>query len=177
MTEPSRHKNLVSLQQSNAKLLQQLIACLTPCPDEQYTAAPSFAKGSIGAHTRHILDYYLAFYGGLEQGQIDYCQRQRDPLIETRTTQAIELALTLIDQLANVASTYGNKNLRMTDGDFGVQFDSNIERELSFLANHALHHFASIAYFASDLGVATPEGFGLAPSTIQHIKKATRVHT
>lgn len=177
MTESSCTSNLVALQQSNAKLLQQLIACLSQCADERYTAPPSFAKGSIGAHTRHILDYYSAFCRGLASGEVDYCKRQRDPRIETQTDNAIDLALTLIDQLANIANTHGNTKIRMIDGDFGVQFDSSTERELSFLANHTLHHFASIAFFASDLGVTTPEGFGLAPSTIQHLENATRVHT
>lgn len=177
MTEPSCNSNLIALQQSNAKLLQQLIACLNQCTDERYTTSPSFARGSIGAHTRHILDYYSAFCRGLTTCQVDYCKRKRDPLVETQTANAIDLALTLIDQLANIANTHGNTKIRMIDGDFGVQFDSSTERELSFLANHTLHHFASIAYFASDLGVSTPEGFGLAPSTIQHLENATRVHT
>lgn len=177
MTQAMPTSNLSNLQQCNATLLQQLITFLSNCPAEKYACPPSFTKASIGAHTRHIIDYYLAFNHGLADARINYCKRNRDIEVETNINKAVELGLYLIDQLANLDSQQAASRMRMIDGDFGGECDTTIERELSFLANHALHHIASIAFIAKDLDIETSENFGLAPSTIQHLEKKTRVHT
>ena len=41
-------------------------------------------------------------------------------------------------------------------------------RELAFAAHHGVHHNAMINAICAELGVATPHGFGKAPSTINH---------
>ena len=48
---------------------------------------------------------------------------------------------------------------------------STIVRELQFLLSHTVHHFALISTMNSINNVATPENFGIAPSTLVHRRK------
>ena len=48
-----------------------------------------------------------------------------------------------------------------------VLAESTLERELQFLLNHGLHHFALIAVGLRLRGRAVPTDFGLAPSTVR----------
>ena len=47
---------------------------------------------------------------------------------------------------------------------------SSVERELQFLSAHTVHHYALISYVLTERGIKVPAGFGLAPSTLQHLR-------
>ncbi|KAF9326790.1 hypothetical protein BG006_009822 [Podila minutissima] len=49
-----------------------------------------------------------------------------------------------------------------------VRFQSTFGRELWFCSLHAVHHFAMIKVICGEYGMSLMEGFGLAPSTVQH---------
>ena len=48
---------------------------------------------------------------------------------------------------------------------------STMVRELQFLLSHTVHHFALISTMNSINNIATPEDFGIAPSTLAHRRK------
>jgi uncharacterized damage-inducible protein DinB len=150
---------------------------------------------SIGAHVRHVLDHYRLFLAGLPEGEVDYDDRQRDTDIERSALAAATEARRLIAAFAalgapataavpgagaagaacaartgRLAADWAARPLRVRQqgDDEPGRFDgcdSHAERELLFLASHAVHHQALIAMLVRAQGLAVPESFGLAPST------------
>ena len=134
---------------------------------------------SVGQHLRHILDHYDCLLRSLAAGRedgprIDYDARQRDPEIEENP----EAGLAKIEQVCSLLSeldTDPETELRVkmdTGSDTDDQWaPSTIARELQFLLSHTVHHFALISTMNSINNVATPENFGIAPSTLVHRRK------
>jgi len=167
--------NLTVFIESNHLLLKQIQQQLHALKDGKSTVfaapIPIIGGASIGAHLRHILDFYSAFYYGLKKGHIDYDERQRDPLVENELASALQQISIVIEQL-------GTLRFR-EDRDVTIHIavevttdesvsHSNIIRELQSLHSHTTHHMAIIAIALKLHNIEVDDNFGKAPSTIQY---------
>jgi hypothetical protein len=168
---------------ANAALLRQGISAFSTLAERQYSSSPREDASPVGAHFRHVLEHYQAFFNGLEEGRIDYDARPRDPRIE----EDVEVAIAAAEEIAvrldlmeehrprrgqvfiNAASEAG---LRDTH-DWAA---STVARELGFLLSHTIHHYALIRLIAADHGVRLEAEFGVAPSTLSHRERTRCAH-
>lgn len=167
--------NLTSFLESNQHLLEQLrlqLAVLSQNNNSIYSdAIPIIGGASIGAHLRHILDFYNAYYYGSSKGHIDYDDRQRNTKIENELAAGLEQILVVIEQLEE-GHSLNNKTVTVntaveTNRDKSIG-ESNLIRELQSLHSHTTHHMAIIAIVLKLNKINVDNDFGKAPSTIQY---------
>lgn len=129
--------------------------------------------GRIGAHFRHVIDFYRCFLDGIQSGRVNYDARQREPELEVEPGRAIEAMRQIAIDLE-----------RLTPADLGRILEakadaadaanptswsaSSVGRELIFLTSHTVHHFALIALLLRHNGYQPDASFGVAPSTLVH---------
>jgi uncharacterized damage-inducible protein DinB len=169
-----RQKTLV---EANVCRLRQAWELLERISDESYSSSPAeIAPHRAGGHMRHILEFYECFLSGLEWSHIDYDARRRDPEIETCRRAAISRIEAIIVALRTepLLSTDAAIWVRMEDAvDTGIAesfLTSSIGRELQTLSSHTIHHFALIAMTLRLQGHPVPADFGMAPSTLRHLR-------
>lgn len=141
-------------------------------PDTYAEPCPTMMNGTIGAHVRHALDHFSAAMAGLRDEVIDYDRRARDTPTERDPKAASERLRELIGAIERVPPAQAERPVSVrvmlsADGS-EAELESTLGRELAFAAHHAIHHHAMIAVIARELGAQTPEGFGKAPSTLNH---------
>lgn len=156
---------------ANESVLRQLQVGVTDLSIEQYQWEFSGSSGSIGKHTRHILDHYSCFNKGINEGVVDYDARARDPALETnpqRAHKAIESALELLWTVVSKSADASLFVLSSTDTEITAPMTtSTIARELIFLQSHTIHHMASIRMLSELQGISVRESFGLSPATLK----------
>lgn len=157
---------------SGAHTLLQLKVFLRQIDDAQYAERLAvLSQSSIGMHVRHVIEFYQCLMKGIQEGQIDYDARQRSILQESST----EYAITCIDALlVDISSVQQNHNIillteqNLDEEKLGIE--SNLYRELSYVIEHSIHHFAiiKIACSAAFDNVIFDKDFGVAYSTIKY---------
>ncbi|MBI2682708.1 MAG: DinB family protein [Acidobacteriales bacterium] len=158
------------------QVLEQGLSLLEHLGDRDYAmrlAVPYNA--SIGAHYRHIVDHLLCLQGGLHAGRVDYDLRGRDPRVEIERDYARSVTRGLRDSFRSLTVKDCDRTLAVS---YSVGYDLNrtewlastVGRELAFCTGHAIHHFAIIRILCSQLEVAVPEHFGVAPSTLKFLQ-------
>src|SRR5215471_5361534 len=163
---------------TNIRWLRQALRLLERLDDSVYSStAPGFAPHRVGAHLRHILEFYQCFLDGLEWSHIDYDSRRRDESIErSRHTASIAIR-SIIHALDTRAEQERIVWVRMEDAEASCVRDSFMEsslsRELQFLSSHTVHHFALIATTLRAHSVQMDPDFGMAPSTLRHLASKT----
>lgn len=137
--------------------------------DEEYsntTIAPY--NSSIGSHMRHILDVFDCVFEGLESNNINLINRKRNELAENFTSNGINYFNETIEKLKRLNKNDFNKIVNVTD-DLGLGIISANYTLVGILIqahSHAIHHFASVGYIISQLGIELPEDdFGFNPTT------------
>lgn len=155
------------------QLMTQLGDLLSTLDEQQYNARPESTQcGAIGGHVRHVIDHLVAWLEGVDQGLVNYDDRQRETQIETDPVAALHAIkhhtarLTRVNeqQLARPVEVMTS----MTSCGALVCLPSSHARELAFVFSHTIHHNAIIGTIARALGVALPDQFGMAPSTIAY---------
>ncbi len=127
--------------------------------------------GSIGGHTRHMLEFFQLFVAQAKTGKIDYEQRQRNAMFETSPEAAERAFIKVKNDLETLCSDqnlYTMISVSEMPG-FGlgkIEVQSSLAREALFLIEHAIHHIAIIKLLAAQNGVEFEDGFGVAPSTL-----------
>lgn len=167
--------NLITFLASNQQLLTQLQSTLKKIGSSGQSiyssAIPVIGGASIGAHLRHVLDFYTAFYYGAKSGQIDYDDRQRDIETEKNLKVGIFQLSVVIEQLETMRHL-NNQNVEVNatvEVESVVSFgQSNLIRELQSLHSHTTHHMAIIAIVLKLNGLLVGDDFGKAPSTIKY---------
>jgi len=158
--------------------LDQCAALLATLDQRSYTAPSArLFNSTIGQHTRHALDHFeAALTGFLANTEIDYDHRERDTPTERDPGAALGAVRALSDRLASLdeAGLESPVLVRVMVNAEGhdAALGSTLARELAFAVHHAVHHNAMIASIASELGLRTPPGFGKAPSTVNHERRA-----
>jgi hypothetical protein len=102
---------------------------------------------SIGAHIRHILDFYKSIFKGLSKSSIDLTLRDRDLSIENN----IDTALTEIKKTLLILQNFSNYNLEKSivlKDDLGsgkISIQTNLYSVLLQANSHTIHHYAIIS--------------------------------
>lgn len=138
------------------------------------TPCASMMNGTIGAHLRHNLDHFAAAIGAFEdESPIDYDHRARGTPVESDPDAALAVIDTLRARLGDLASVGGADRevvvrMMISSGGDEAALRSTLARELAFAAHHAIHHHAMMAAIGIAHGLTIPQGFGKAPSTLNH---------
>jgi hypothetical protein len=149
--------------------LERGINLLSSITDEQYSntsIAPYYS--SIGRHMRHILDLFDCIFEGLETSKVDLSARKRNEIVELKTEEGISYFNFIISKLDSLKSQDLNRIIRVTDnlGQGLVVQDYTLGGLLIQAHSHAIHHYASLGYIISQLGIEIPdENFGFNPTT------------
>ena len=160
---------------SAVEILRQGETLLEALDDARYTRRlTAVFNSAIGGHYRHCLDHFECLLDGIAQCEVNYDHRRRDlriehsrafALLETRRlrqaceripTPALELPMNVISKV-----NYEGETAPVSASSYG--------RELMYAVAHAIHHYALLAVMCGLLGVPVPSGFGVAPSTLQHL--------
>ncbi len=151
------------------KNLRRGVHLLNCISDEEYsntTVAPYYS--SIGVHMRHILDVFDCVLGGLESGNINLINRKRNELAENYSQQGIAYFEDILQRLKLIETADFNKIIMVTD-DLGLGIISTnytLGGILIQAHSHAIHHFASVGYIITQLGIELPDAdFGFNPTT------------
>ncbi|WP_457615828.1 DinB family protein [Lutibacter sp.] len=144
----------------------QLLECIT---DEAYSdtsIAPYYS--SIGSHMRHILDVFDCVFEGLPFAEINLINRKRNHQAEIYTEKGIAYFNATIKKLQLLKTENLDKIITVSD-DLGlgvVSANYTLAAILIQAHSHAIHHFASVGYIISQLGIEFPdEDFGFNPTT------------
>lgn len=160
-------------------LLEQKRSILKLIKPEDYVKKdPSIFNASVGGHIRHSLDHYHAMISASENngsGVVNYDERARNTDIETNP----QAALDQIDRLQRAIRTIDlDKSIFVTFmGDEKTfktyKMKSTVERELSFVSHHAVHHLSTIKLIMNNLSYKFPENspIGIALSTAKDMQK------
>jgi hypothetical protein len=168
----------------NQAVLEQTAGIVAQHP--QFSSAYS---AHIGPHVRHIIEHYQALCRGLQVASpsaaqeaevcVDYDSRARDPRIENNPAFALASLRELQQWLApeHWADTQLSQGLAIhlrggLQGEHQFVTPSTVARELTFLASHAVHHFAVLQGYARQEGKTFGAGLGRAPATIAHETQA-----
>ena len=135
--------------------------------NEDYTKEINGA--SLGAHFRHCIDFAYNLLKGLESGEINYNNRERDIGIEVNKEHAKERLLFLSESLKTISvESFSDKVLSSSEIEDKLWLESTIARELEFLHSHTVHHYAIINEKLKSAGIKVKYGFGVAPSTLKY---------
>lgn len=156
------------------EMFAQASRCLQMLDDDAYqTSMKPYVSSSIGEHFRHWLDVFHAIQrAGIV---IDYNQRRRGHAVETSRS----VALVEIDELTNWLIGLSEKELKknvniLTEVSVShtqaCLMSSTLEREITFAALHANHHFAMVKVAASLMNKSIDEDFGIAPATATFLR-------
>jgi len=149
--------------------LQRGIKLLNAINDHQYSdasVAPYYS--SIGIHMRHILDVFDCIFSGLETKQVNLAARKRNELAEIKVAHGLAYFEQIISKLEKLESANLDVVVEVKD-DLGmgmITANYTLASALIQAHSHAIHHFASIGYIISQLGIDLPDSdFGYNPTT------------
>lgn len=158
----------------NISLLGQALQVLAKLSDASYTHEVSAAMSSAAKHFRHIFNHYDALLGA-RGDKIDYETRERGTEIETSRAAAERKAHELTAALPGLTMKFSEgavlqieRVIHSADGRLqALNYSSSLARELDFVHQHTVHHFAMIALILQHQGVDVPAEFGMSPSTLR----------
>ncbi|MDO5510910.1 MAG: hypothetical protein Q4F57_09455 [Weeksellaceae bacterium] len=127
-------------------------------------------ESSPGMHVRHVLDFFLVLQRDLNSGVIDYDKRVRNTAIEENPDSALSLVYESKNWLESLSDHCCE--LQLNSPLHHQSLSSTLTRELLYLLEHCVHHFAIIRVFTERYfpEIMLHEEFGLANSTIQFQK-------
>lgn len=132
------------LNKYSAKQLKQLSELISNLTDEEYSKPMEDTfKSSIGKHTRHIIEFYLAFNKGYKNGLLNYDKRKRDERIE----EDREFAIKKLEKLQKKMSKLPNEKsliLKLKVDGQSYFMPTTVAREFLYLMEHTTHHIALI---------------------------------
>jgi len=172
--EPQESGTHNALIESVAEILNQGETLLTEINDESYTVKLRAAfNASIGGHYRHCLDHFRSLLEASSTGHLNYDHRERGTLIESDRFAALnatrELRANIHSLSTNCLSRELNVTCKTSYSTVGSQSaPSTVGREIMYVVAHAVHHFALIGIMGGLMGLKMPDGFGVAPSTLNH---------
>jgi hypothetical protein len=160
-------KNIIYIEV--VRQLTDLLKQLTPQQYSQKLAVLN--QSSIGQHTRHVVEFYQSLLKGVRNGIVDYDARERDLMLENDlyfTINSLEIIENTIENFKKpnepllLAVSYCADNQ-----DF---IDTNFMREMIYLIEHSIHHYALIRIGLQEnfSEITIPKDFGVAYSTVKH---------
>lgn len=168
------------LVQSVLETLGQGESLLAKISDATYTRkVPIAFNASIGGHYRHCLDHFRSVLDSAVDGDLNYDHRERDTLIEKDRFAALNATRELRESYERLDPFFLMRPLAVTCktsyAESGSQAStSTVGREIMYSVAHAVHHYALIGVMGGIMGFQMPPGFGVAPSTLEHLAEATK---
>ena len=164
--EPSKQTALILIGKTE-NIVHELSGALNKIDEQQYAMPlPLLSGASIGAHTRHIIEFFECLVDGYERLSVDYGSRPRNKTLETEKSSALHALINLCDKLPFEERLLFVKETPVNG--FLPNVQSGYLRELLYAIEHAIHHMAIIKIGLRSFGIAAEKDFGVAPSTIQH---------
>ncbi|MCG8476874.1 MAG: hypothetical protein MI784_15520 [Cytophagales bacterium] len=161
----------MNLKNVSSELFQQLIDLGEQLDKDHFTERLDLIMGaSVGQHFRHIVEFYDCLKKGCESGKVSYDKRAHDKILEeewdemnaklrelTGWVQGLEENSPLTLEAAYPLSNMGT-----------CEIPSNLDRELVYNIEHAVHHMAiiKIAVMNRCPAVVLAPHFGVAQSTV-----------
>lgn len=165
----------MNLRTASINVLDQLEVVLMQMKEEDYRQLIPSLDASIGKHVRHILEFYLCLFEGLEKGKINYDTRRRDKSVETDRKVALDL---IGDIKTRIEGQKGDPELALNlkYGDItnqNIVLSTNYGRELAYNIEHTIHHLAIVKQGFKEIfqDIQLPENFGIASSTVRYMKQ------
>lgn len=153
-------------------VLGQLKTVLIQLLNQEYTASLRVFNGAtLGKHTRHIIEFFQCLMKSTVEGSVNYDARVRSVRLEEDAAYSVEVIEKIIEYLSeNNFDNIGISLVSEFGSDTQVAVPTNFNRELIYLIEHSVHHFALIRIgIQENFGhIHLPEGFGVAYSTIKH---------
>jgi uncharacterized damage-inducible protein DinB len=170
------NKTTARVIRENISLLNQGLQVLNMMDAKEYqTLQEGIAFFSpMGKHFRHLLNFYQIFFSDTGM-RINYDLRIRDPKLETDRNYARTIIQDLVSQFEKILN--GEKQpptiQEVWVGHEGTPDEeswvpTNTARELKFIIEHTIHHYAIIAVHMRSAGYTLPKSFGVAPSTLEY---------
>lgn len=159
---------------TNASLtvLNQLYALLTQLSAEEYTQKLPVLNGStIGQHVRHTIEFFQCLFEGAHIGIIDYDARKRNLQLESNLSYTLRVINEVESSIHAVPNRPFPLKMRVHfDEDFFELIETNFGRELVYMIEHTIHHFALIRVGIQEnfKHILLEPTFGVAYSTIRH---------
>lgn len=165
-----------SLLDSNIQVMAQLTDMLQMIDAPLYAHQINSKNSTIGAHTRHIIEFYQEFMPVLADASLtDLCydNRKRELALEHSKDSATEALEAISTSL--VETNFANRSITLAciaqpDAPLS-KMETNLERELMFLLDHSIHHMAIIKMLAENSDISFDESFGVAGATLVYQKK------
>lgn len=161
--------NFTSVKQT----LFELQHLLNQISEDDYSKPIEYlSNASIGEHTRHIIELFQCAINSYEIGQLNYDNRERNLLIQTNPSFAIEK----IDEICNTIEKENKEiNLESVFFDEVSHIKTNYFREVIYNLEHCIHHQAliKVAVFQFEY-LNVNANFGVAPSTIVYRNKCAQ---
>ena len=133
------------------------------------------SSGSVGAQFRHNLDFAGALLKGIEEGRIDFNDRERDARVESDRQYAVGRFADVVRRLSELSPRIMAKSVLIrSEIDNDTWLPSSIAREVEFVHSHTVHHHALIGEKLAGFGVEACENFGVAPSTLEYGRRRPR---
>ena len=132
------------LHENSIKQLRELSELLSLIDDSEFTEPMEVVFGStIGRHTRHILEFYDAFYKGYKSGILHYGGRKRKLKFETNRNAAISKIEKLNKKLHKIPDEK-DLILKLKINENSYFMPTTVAREFLYLMEHTTHHIALI---------------------------------
>lgn len=162
--------NIIRHNSTNLTVIRSLVESLS---EHHYREPLEILSGSsIGAHVRHILEFYICLLRENTGHIVSYDDRERNHRIETEKGFALVAIDAIILKLEAIKE---DRNLTLrsdfsADGSDPSLFSTSLFRELGYCLEHSVHHEALIKVGMKSLHAdeVLIENFGVAPSTIRH---------
>ena len=166
----------MELKNAAENVLIQLEDVVKNIKEGDFTRPVNALNGStIGQHIRHTLEFFTCLTNTLDSGEVCYDKRDHDKDIEEhrnvadRVIQEIKEKLDMVKEDTELILHVGYDN----ESDEMFSIKTNYLRELAYNIEHAIHHMAIIKIGINEVCpyIILPAGFGVASSTIRHLKK------
>jgi len=169
------HLHMEQIKQATKEIIDQLKDLAEKLSQDDFTRSlPVLMESSIGMHYRHIIEFYEVMISGAGMGEINYDSRKHDPELEGSREKCLER----LEWIRKVLTLEPGMKLKLSgsyirESDNRFTLSTNLERELVYNIEHAIHHMAiiriALQHEFPDLSVS--EAFGYAYSTLKHMKK------
>lgn len=154
--------------QENIAYLRQARELLSNLEDETYGRVVDISPSAVSGHLRHCIEFYQCLLNGMGRKRVDYDARPRDERLESSRVHACESIEELIAGLRALGPSSPGLKVRTGPRAKESWIDSSLDRELLYLAQHTVHHFALIAMLLRFQGIRPHRDFGVAPSTLEY---------
>lgn len=162
--------NIIKYNRDNLTVIRSLVEALG---EYQYCEPLDILSGaSVGAHVRHILEFYICLLRENQGNIISYDERERNHRIETERGFALIAIDNIILKLNGIK---GDQPLVLKsdfspEGNESMLLGTSLFRELGYCLEHSVHHEALIKIGIKSLQheEILVKDFGVAPSTIRY---------